>query len=558
MSYILQNVHWFILLIGALVTFHELGHFLVAKAFNVKVLRFSLGMGPRLLAVRRGETEYTVSLLPLGGYVKMLGDVPGAEIPADEAARAFSNKPVWQRTFIVAAGPMANFLLALIVYFGMFVGPHTFGDTRLGVVTQNEPAWNAGVRPGDKVVAVGGQPVDRWDDLREAIASRPDSSLALSYERHGVRHDVQLVTQARDEENAFQETETRGKIGVSLQYLKPLLGVVDPQSPAAKAGLQTGDVITSVNGTPVGAWHEVRELVAALPPTGPLTVVVQRGDAPVTATLTPEAPAPGLPTDIFSAADMPGGYTGLVNKDALVAKVDAGTPAAGAGVQVGDRLLELTIKTPDGREVRRPVGVWGVDLTTIGLDTKSDLVLTYQRGREVFTRSLRLQAREEKDEFKNVRTTYVFGAQNDPDVLDTYTFERQVDAMEALVEAVRQVGDDMTLIGRGIAKIVQGNLPLNTMGGPIMLFVIAEKSAKRGWQYFLRTLAMISVNLGMLNVLPIPVLDGGHLLFFGIEAVSRRPPSIRTREVANVVGLALLLLLMVLVFRNDFLRFVLG
>ncbi|HET6345264.1 MAG TPA: site-2 protease family protein [Myxococcota bacterium] len=275
MSYILQNVHWFILLIGALVTFHELGHFLVAKAFNVKVLRFSLGMGPRLLALRRGETEYTVSLLPLGGYVKMLGDVPGAEIPADEAARAFSNKPVWQRTFIVAAGPAANFLLALIVYFGMFVGPHTFGDTRLGVVTQNEPAWNAGVRPGDKVVAVGGQPVERWDDLREAIASRPDSSLALSYERHGARHDVQLVTQARDEENAFQETETRGKIGVSLQYLKAILGVVDPQSPAARAGLQTGDVIRSVNGRPTATIDDLTSIVSELKPGTTITVTVE-------------------------------------------------------------------------------------------------------------------------------------------------------------------------------------------------------------------------------------------------------------------------------------------
>ena len=267
MAYVLENVHWFALLIGALVFFHELGHFIAAKAFNVKVLRFSLGFGPGV-GLRFGETEYRLSLLPLGGYVKMLGEVPDADIPAGEQARAFANRPVWQRAVIACAGPLFNMLLATTVYFVMFVGSHTFGDTRLGVVTPGEPAWNAGLRPGDRITRIMGQAVSQWDDLREIIASRPAAQLSLTYERNGVTHDVNLETVTRAEENVFQETESRGKIGVSLQFLRPIIAIPDAQSPASLAGLQTGDVIDAVNGTKVQAWHEVRAALAPDRPQG--------------------------------------------------------------------------------------------------------------------------------------------------------------------------------------------------------------------------------------------------------------------------------------------------
>ena len=242
----------------------------------------------------------------------------------------------------------------------------------------------------------------------------------------------------------------------------------------------------------------------------------------------------------------------------MVVKIDADTPAERTGLQVGDRMLALTVRNPNGISAVRPVGVWEIDLAPFGLDARSDLSVTVQRGREVFSRDLHLQQKEEKDDFKTVHTTYVLGASNDPNVIDTYLFERSVGWVEALQEGVKQVGQDMSIIGQGIGKIVRGKLPFNTMGGPIMLFVIAEKSANRGWTYYFRTMAMISVNLGMLNLLPIPALDGGHLLFCAIEIVSRRPPSARVREVAYVTGFALLVVLMVLIFRNDFLRFVLG
>ena len=566
MAYVLQNAHWFVLLIGALVFFHELGHFVVAKAFDVKVLKFSLGFGPKLIGFRRGETEYTLSLLPLGGYVKMVGEEPD-EIEAQDEGRALSQKPLWQRSAIVIAGPLANLLLAFVVYLTMFVGPQTFGDTRLGIVTPGEPAYAAGIRPGDRIVEVDGEAVTRWDELQAAIAAHPDAPISMTYERGGVRTTVPVRTESRAEADAFEQMNRRGKAGLSLMYVQPVLAVVDPQSPAAKAGLSDGDRVLEVGGTPVAAWHEVRaQLVAQAMGGAPVKLLVQRGQERVAVALQP-GPYPqglgGAADERFSDANLlgPAGYTGLVSRNVLVAKVDPASPAARSGLTPGDRVRTLIVTRdgPEGRSVqRRPVGVWEVDLAAFGLDNTTELALEVQRGVSVATVAVRLQARDDTDEFKQVHHSFVLGAQNDGDSLGTYTYDAPVGPVLAVTQAAKQVGEDMGLIGRGIVKMVRGDIPLKNMGGPIMLFVIAEKSAKRGWQSFGRALAMTSVNLGMLNVLPVPVLDGGHLLFYAVEAVTRRPPSQRLREIGQMVGLGLLLLLMLLVFRNDIGRFLLS
>ncbi len=557
LMYILQNLHWFVLLLGALVFFHELGHFLVAKAFGIKVLKFSLGFGPKLFGVRRGETEYLVSALPLGGYVKMLGDAPGADIPAEDASRAFSAKPVWQRALVLAAGPGFNLLLAFVVYAVMFTGVQTFGDTKVGIVSYGEPAWKAGLRPGDKIVAIDGAPVDDWDALREKIGGRPGERIRITYERHGQRNVAVLEPAAKNEENVYQEVETRGRIGVSVRYVEPLIGVVDSNSPAARVGLRTGDRLLEVGGQQVSAWHEVRAALAAIGEGQSVPLVAERGGQRLQTQLSPGPAPPGISiNENFSSADTPWGYTGLVSLDVVVERVDEKTPAAQAGLHPGDRLLSLAI---EGRTQPRPIGVWSVDLDAFsGLDARSHFVLAFQRGDKVESVPIRLVQREQKDELNNVRTEYVFGAFNNPDALGTYTYDRRVGLIEAVAESAKQVESDVTLIKDGIVKMMQGRVSFDNMGGPIMLFVIAEKSAKRGAATFFRVMAMISVNLAVLNFLPIPVLDGGHLLFCGIEAVRRRPPSVRVRELANVVGLAILLLLMVLVFKNDFFRYVLG
>lgn len=558
--YVVQNLHWFVLLIGALVFFHELGHFIAARAFGVRVLRFSLGFGPRLASIERGGTDYRLSLLPFGGYVKMLGELPDAEVSEADRPQSFSHKPVWQRAIIAAAGPAANLLLALVVYFVMFTGTHTFGATRLGIVTPGGPAWEAGLRAGDKVVAVAGKPVRDWDELRDAIRFRPGESLTVTYERGDTEHQAEVRPEAHAEADVFNEQQTRGRIGISLQYLKPIVAVIDDGSPAAHAGLRSGDRVTKVNGRGVSAWHELRDAVAAIPKDEPVRLEVEREGKQEALVLVPIGERPiAVPADLVSSADTAWGYTGIVTKNVVVTKVESGTPASRMGLQPGDRLLRLVTEGPEGKRRDQPLNVWELDLAAFqGVDARSEFTLTYQRGATVTEGKLHLEEREVTDEFKNRHKQFIFGASNDSAVMDTYVFERSVGLPEALTVAAGQVSEDMTLIARGIAKMVSGHIPLDTMGGPIMLFVIAEKSAKRGWEFFSRMLAVISVNLGMLNLLPVPVLDGGHLLFFGIEAVRKRPASIRAREIANAVGLALLLLLMMLVFRNDIIRYVLG
>jgi regulator of sigma E protease len=558
LQYIFQNFHWFILFIGALVFFHELGHFLVAKACQVKVLRFSFGFGPKLFGFVRGETEYRVSALPLGGYVKMLGDVPGVEIAAEDEARAFSNRPLWQRAAVVVAGPACNFALAFAIYWAIGLGTQTFSDTRLGIVRQGKPAWEAGVRPGDKLVAIDRVPVKDWEDLRKRIATQPGVELVFTVERDGTERDLTVIPRAAQVKNLFQDVETRGRVGISPYYVKPIVGVIDRESPAGRAGVMTGDQVTAVNGVAVSSWHELRASVDATVAGNPVHLQVQRGEAELTFQLEPGPRPDNLDPTLFSAADTRTGYTGLVSKESLVAKVEADTPAERIGLEPNDRLLRLAIAKGD-THVEEPIGVWAIDLAAFqGVDARSTFLLTYQRGREVLSSELQLTETVEKDEFKNELKRMVFGAFNDHEnTLGVYTFERAVGPMEAAATAARNLGVASEAIVTGLWKLVNREVPADSVGGPMMLFVIAAESAERGLRPYMGMMALVSVMLGLMNLLPVPVLDGGHLVMFAIEAIRRRPPSVRFREVANLVGLVLLLSLMVFAFRNDIVRFVL-
>jgi len=557
---ILQNSIYFIVFIGSLVLFHELGHFLVAKACNVKVLSFSIGFGPQIISFKHGETEYRIGLLPLGGYVKMVGEMPGMDIEPEDVDRALNSKPLWQRTMVVAAGPIANFLLAFVVYLYMFTGVQSFNDTKLGIVNVGQPAWNAGLRPGDRLLEINGQKIEKWSELATLIGDRPGETIRIVYERDDERYVAEIRTEAKNELDMFKESQSRGRIGVSLNYVLPWVGVVDPDSPAALAGIQTGDKIVQIGAKKVAAWHEIRQALRAYRSGRAITISLERNGNPLSVQLTPSATFPDglLESLLFSSADVPGGYTGLVSQDVIVDKVESGTPAATAGLAVGDRLLAVSMET-EGTEQRRTIGVWAMDLAALqGMDARNKFKLEYQRGREIIEKTVRLEAVEHTDELKNKSTQYVFGATNVSGSLKAYKFEEDVSIMDASMRATRQVQLDMTLIAKGIYKLIEGKVPLDSVGGPIMLFVIAEKSAKRGMDTFLRMLAVISVNLGLLNLLPIPVLDGGHLLMYAVEFIRHEPPSMRFREISNMIGIAVLLLLMVVVFSNDIIRFIIN
>src|SRR5512132_4060217 len=181
----LQNLGYTAVLLGVLVTVHELGHFLVAKACNVKVLRFSVGFGPALLKFHRGETEYRLAIVPLGGYVKMAGDMPYEELPPEDAARGFLAQPPWKRGLIVAAGPVFNLVFPVLVYFFVFFGAHQAESTRIGAVEPGLPAAEAGLRPGDRILKVDGEKVETFGELRDALQPRYGKEITLTVERDG-------------------------------------------------------------------------------------------------------------------------------------------------------------------------------------------------------------------------------------------------------------------------------------------------------------------------------------------------------------------------------------
>ena len=563
----ITNILVFALFIGTLVFFHELGHFAVAKWCGVKVHSFSIGFGPELLAFTKGETRYRIALLPLGGYVKMLGEQPGMdEDSTEDYSRSLAAKPLWQRTAVVAAGPIANFLLAAVVYQVLFIGTQTFNGTKLGMVTQGGAAYEAGIRPGDRITAINGDPVSVWEDVGTGIGGRPAETVSVTVDRAGESKTFSLVPKSVMEPNVFGEMKPRGKVGISLHYLKPIVAVLNPESPAAKAGLASGDSITKVNGVEVEAWHDLKAALAAHSAPS-VTLTYERDGVEGSTTLSasdvvPDFAEPKAWTTLALGGTL---YTGLVAQDTVIAEVEGDTPAHKGGLVPNDRLLSVSV-TPFQEDsasqvepVTRPIDIWASDLPALQeLDARGSFVFDVQRGTERIKVPVTLATQGVSDPLLGNRQEVVFGASNQASTLSAYRFERYVGFFESFEKAWARVGTDISLIGIGIWKLIGGSVSIDNVGGPIMLFVVAERSADVGWGAFWSMLAHISINLGLLNLLPIPVLDGGHLMFYAFEAIRRRPPSMRAREVSQLIGMALLLTLMVVAVSNDIVRFILG
>ena len=344
----------FIIVLGVLIFFHEFGHFIVARLFGVGVEKFSLGFGPRLIGKKVGITDYRISAIPLGGYVKMVGEEPDADINPEDIPLSFTHKHVAKRMLIVAAGPVFNILLAVIIFFGIFLVSGTF-------------------------------------------------------------------------------------------ILKPSVGSVKQDSPAFAAGLEKGDLITAINESAINSWDEMAEIINSSQGQE-IKLTVRRGESSRNFSLAPE---------------------------------------------------QVTTKNIFGEDVQRFI---------IGITAAGE------------------------------------------------TFSKEMSVFQAFSESMVQTYRVTELMVVIIVKLISGDISTDTIGGPIMIAQMAGDSAKAGIGSLISFIALISVNLAIINLLPIPVLDGGHLLFFSIEAIKGRPVSTKVREIAQQVGLFILILLMILVFYNDISR----
>jgi regulator of sigma E protease len=539
-------------LLGVLVLVHELGHFVFARLFDVKVIRFSLGFGPKLIAITRGETEYRLSLVPLGGYVRLLGEDPGEVIAPADRPRALASKPLWQRYVVVIAGPAFNLLLPLLIYFVHYAGQRTLLPPTIGTVLPDQPAATAGLLPGDKVESVDGRRVRYWEELERVISDSAGKTLRFAIKRGSDAEERDVTPIQIERSGALRPTERVGWIGVSPRFHLPEIGVLDPASPAAQAGLKTFDFITAVNGVPVGTWTEFARAIERAG-ASPLRLNYLRGGYSAVPFAHIEIEEPGsavvIPVAVFDATGKRRYETGILSAELFVFSVEPGSPADRIGLRRGDQIQSL-----DGRALthwdllrerlaHQPEGTFRVGWVSPG----------GVRHETSFTQ----EVRSGRDAYMQEERRHVFGALNrlawktDPPVPITNRFGY------AVGHAFERTGQIIVAMTLGFGQIVKGHVPLTALGGPIMIGYAAGIAAEQGFDQYLWLMALISVNLGLLNFLPVPILDGGLLVFFTLELFKRRPPSQRAREIATIVGMVIVVTLMLLALRNDVVRYLL-
>jgi regulator of sigma E protease len=428
----------FLFVLGVLVFVHELGHFLVARWHGVRVHTFSLGFGPKLFSFRRGDTEYCVSVVPLGGYVKLAGENAIEEEPNGTtdplASDQFMAKSKWVRFQVYVAGPVMNILLAIVVAAivlsrGADIPLYRSGPPVIGSVETGKPAETAGLRVGDLVVSMDGVPMSTWDEFEMAVVPKAGRELTLVANRHGERVSVRVTPVATG-------SYEMGDLGIG-PVLRPQITQVNPGSPAEQAGLERADVLLAVNGTRDLPHEEIIERIRASADT-PLVLTVERAGQPRDVTVVPRGPQ--------------------------------GAALIGVGISQ--------------YEVRRI----------------------------------------------------------DPSVV------------EAVKLSVQQNWETTRLIGKTLGGLLTRETPVRQLMGPVGIAQLSGSAAELGWVALLNLMAMISLNLGLLNLMPVPVLDGGHIAILAVEGLARRDLSVRMKERILVAGATVMVLLMVTVIYNDIAR----
>jgi regulator of sigma E protease len=537
----------FVVLVGVLIFVHELGHFVCAKIFGVKVLKFSLGFGPRIASIKRGDTEYVVAALPLGGYVHMLGEGQGDQRSKADEGRAFSDQALWKRIVIVLAGPTMNLVFPLLLYFVVFLGDARQTPAIIGTVIPGRPA-DGHLEPGDRILAIDGHDVRTFYELGLYIEPAAGRELELTVQRGEEEITTRVTPTLVNETLPLELSEDVGRIGISAAMPLAVIGVISPASPAAAAHLRTFDRIVAAGGRPVESF---RDLAAVIEPNRgsmiPITYMrPTRVEGPIrsffdldlyephVATLTPE-PGPG--SGLLRA--------GIESSDLYVARVRAGSPEHRAGILPGDRIMSL-----DGT----PVRLWAQLEDDLRRGQGREREITLRRGDQILTRRLAIERDPASIQYGESLAVFTPAMYDWAPTTVPEAVPNPAIVSYAMRESVRRTRELVELTFVSIVRLVQGRLTSRSIGGPIAIYRIAGEAASEGPLDFLRLMAFISVNLGLLNLLPIPVLDGGQLAFLVFEAVSRRQASEKVRIAARVLGLVMILALAIVAFTNDIQR----
>lgn len=445
----------FVVALGVLIFFHELGHFLAARACGIKVLKFSVGFGRALLSRRFGAdgTEWALAIFPLGGYVRMLDEREGA-VEAHEVHRAFNRQNVWRRIVVVAAGPVANFVLAILLYWVLFI--HGVEELRpwLGQPPSGTPAAMAEIQEGDLVRTVNGHSVQTWAELRWEVLKAGADHQPVTLETQSATNQITYRRVATDVVQ-FDKGEGDPLAGLGLRlrrpHLAPVVGKIVAGSVAEAAGLRVMDRFLAVNGQDVGYWHQVAD----------------------------------------------------------------------------------AIRHSAGKEIR----------------------LTLERdGREFEITVIPAEVVEGKERIGRIGMQ----AWDDPNRTDEMTITVSYGVFPAIGKAVGQTWETSVFSLMMIGRMITGDVSWKNLSGPVTIADIAGQSAHLGFAHYIKFIALISLSLGVLNLLPIPILDGGHLMYYLAEIIKGGPLSERTMEIGQQIGLVILGLLMAFAFYNDINRLISG
>ncbi len=571
MTYVIAVV----VLLGVLIFFHELGHFVVAKACGVRVLKFCLGIGSPIgfgryrLAWTHGHTEYAIAWFPLGGFVKMLGENPEdageGEVQASPE-ETLGAKPTWQKLAIFFAGPAMNLILPVFFFLALMA----IGEDRplpvVGMVELGSPAERAGLAPGDRILALAGEPVAWWDAFDDRVRELPNQQLPLEIERNGERLTLPLEIGARSEIDPFQQVSQVGFAGLAHRRLRAVVGVPATDSPAARAGLRSGDLVTSVGGEKIEDWEGFARAYAAA--AGEFQIEVERvvaADASGAAGAAPAASAEGT-APAAGAVDPAAGSEpaleklllripargdiaalGVIPANVLISGVAEGSPAEQAGLLAGDLILEVG---------GAPIGSFASFAEHVRASQGKPLALRVARRGELLALDVAPRMEDAPTGIGSIKEErYQVGVQSQQNTLPgALGVDRERNPLKALPRAFARTGAEVAAIVVGISHFFTGNVSPKQLAGPIGIAEIAGTALQIGWQAYLHVMIAISINLGVLNLLPIPVLDGGQAVMTMVEALRRSPLSQRARELFQSVGVTLLLFLMGLAFWNDLSR----
>jgi regulator of sigma E protease len=535
----LSAVIGFLLILGPLVIIHELGHFIFAKLFNVKAEVFSVGFGPRIFSYQHGETEWKLSAIPLGGYVKLLGEDPNTELPPEDKNRSLQHQDPWKRFLIFFGGPLFNFLGAIAIYALMVM----IGEPQLASIASrvlpNTPAYESGLRSGDKIIEINNKPVTKYHDLLLGLNELPNQVVPFKIERSSAPLSLQVKVGSEKGYSIYGENKDVG----NLEGLLPMargraIGVSAPNSKAGLAGLFTKDEIHEFAGQKVSSFEEIEDLYRAQSEGKPISFkIVGKEKKEAEFSLFKPSPSLGIEKD-----------WGLFSAELFIETVMPDSPASKMGLKSGDQILKVgDVEVYSFQQLREEIQKSGEKTNKIAMEWMRNGIL--MNATETPT------ATHEKDPNLNKTTQYTIGIMPVASFADPVeVIERSLNPFYALF-----VGAERTFVNTwrnfvALGKMITGDVSVKTLGGPILIAKISGESLDRGLIAILSTMAILSIGLGVLNILPVPVLDGGHIMLLLLEKIRGRPLNLNQLVAVQQVGLVFILLLMVVAFKNDISR----